>query len=77
MGPLEEQQMLTAEPSLQSSSDLLIAALTMGWVKKRAAKHIAAWCIEVLGKQSEVSSDIQELGTLRNDEGVYTSWACN
>lgn len=74
MGPLEEQQMLlTAEPSLQSSSDLLIAVLTMSWVKKRTAKHIVAWCVEVLGKQSEVSSDIQELGRLRNDEGVYTS----
>lgn len=53
MGPLEEQEMLlTAEPSLQSSSDLLIAILIMGWVKKRTAKHIVAWCAEVLGKQS-------------------------
>lgn len=76
MGPLEEQEMLlTAEPSLQSSSDLLIAILMMGWVKKRTAKHIVAWRAEVLGKQ--VSSDIQELRRLRNDEGVYTSWACN
>lgn len=54
--------LLTAEPPLQCSSDLLIATLMVGWVKKGTAKHIVAWGFEVSGKHSEVSSNIQELG---------------
>jgi hypothetical protein len=37
--------LLTAAPPLQSSSDLLIATLIVGWVKKRTAKHIVAWVL--------------------------------
>lgn len=68
MGPLEEQHtLLTAEPSPQSSNDLLATTLMMGRVKEESHRAHSGPVSRGFRK-TEVSNNGQELGRWGDDE---------